>query len=211
MPVFARGQIHYSEEEIAHLTPEIREYWRYRARAMQASQQLSNPNNMSGLYQVMFDEGRRLTTGDLFVCQMWFDLTVVLRTAPGAMPNPVDSFTLQDPWVEFLSLLGMDERHIPLMNQAAAYGDILATISDELGAACLWFLADVYGGAFLLATPKTDVEIREAISQLRMLEIDAKVAGFEIVGAAENIRLAQVRNLKKALARAAIERAMKIF
>lgn len=95
----------------------------------------------------MFDEGRRLTTGDLFVCQMWFDLTVVLRTAPGAMPNPVDSFTLQDPWVEFLSLLGMDERHIPLMNQAAAYGDILATISDELGAACLWFLADVYGGA----------------------------------------------------------------
>lgn len=63
----------------------------------------------------------------------------------------------------------------------------------------------------LLATPKTDVEIREAISQLRMLEIDAKVAGFEIVGAAENIRLAQVRNLKKALARAAIERAMKIF
>ena len=103
---------------------------------------------MSGLYHVMFDEGRRLTTGDLFVCQMWFDLTVVLRTTPGAiMPDPNDSFTLQNPWVEFLNLMGMDERHIPKMNQAAAYGEILAAISDELGPACLWFLADVCGGA----------------------------------------------------------------
>ncbi|KAL8980685.1 MAG: hypothetical protein Q9205_004303 [Flavoplaca limonia] len=210
MPVFVRGQCHFSEEEIAHLTPEILEYWRYRGRVMQASQQLGN--NMHGLYQVLFDEGRRLSTGDLFVCQMWFDFTVALRTTPGAiMPDLNDSFTFQDPWVEFLNLMGMDTRHIPKMNQAAAYGEILAAISDELGPACLWFLADVYGGAFLLATPKLDVEIREAISQLRMLDIGAKVAGFEIVGAAENIRLVQVRNLKKVLAKAAIERALKIF
>ncbi len=72
-------------------------------------------------------------------------------------------------------------------------------------------IADNMDNYSLLATPKLDVEIREAITQLRMLEIDAKVAGFEIVGAAEDIRLAQVRNLKKALARAAIERALKIF
>ena len=72
-------------------------------------------------------------------------------------------------------------------------------------------IADSMDKYSLLATPKLDVEIREAISQLRMLDIGAKVAGFKIVGAAEDIRGVQVRNLKKVLARAAIERALKIF
>ena len=42
MPVLARGQPHFSEEEIANLTPETLEFWRYRARVMQVH---TAPNN----------------------------------------------------------------------------------------------------------------------------------------------------------------------
>ncbi|KAL8883725.1 MAG: hypothetical protein Q9192_007024 [Flavoplaca navasiana] len=105
----------------------------------------------------------------------------------------------------------MDERHIPMMNYAAAYGETLAILCRELGDACLWFVADVCGGKFgnysLSAWPKDYPELIEAVAELRMLGMNAKVEKYDLKGKAEEQRWARIQHLKMTLGRVILEKA----